>query len=105
MKPLKPSLREKRRYILFSIIGNKNFSQIKNEIIKTIKKFMGDFYFGIANIKIIDYGDKYFILRVNRKFVNFLRSSIIFVKDCAIRSVSCSGTIKKIKKVMKDGYL
>lgn len=93
MKPLKPSHREKKRYLL---IKGKNAD--KKNIEETILEFIG--VLGYAEtcpqfIKIKDNKDNKIILSVNRKSVDKIRASFLMSqKDLEI--VRVSGTIKKL---------
>lgn len=120
---LLPSLKQKKRYVVFEIISEKNFSfeEIKQEVDKALLAFLGEL--GVAkaspmlikeksqNNKSADMNDvsnnkfnnkfnNTFIIKVNHKYTDELKSALILIKrikntPIIIRSVITSGTIKK----------
>lgn len=111
MKPLKPSLKEKKRYVVFEIISEKEISQDK--IIEAVNRvcldFMGILNFGKAGVLILRNqlnGNKGMI-KVNNKFVDHLKASLMLLTEIDkskvnVRVIGVSGIIKKAKeKFMK----
>lgn len=91
MKPLKPSHREKKRYLL---IKGKDAS-IK-VIEETILEFVGVLGYASASPQIIKSAEGKVILAVNRNAVDKIRASFLMSqKDLEI--VRVSGTLKKLK--------
>ncbi len=108
MKLLKPSLREKKRYVLFQIRGS-SWEESRNEILAKIKSFAGDFLFGISGIMVVENLSKgsFFVLKVNRKYINLLKASIIFINEAnnqkvQIVSLLVSGSLLKIKRRIQE---
>ncbi|HDP73824.1 MAG TPA: hypothetical protein ENN46_02600 [Candidatus Woesearchaeota archaeon] len=108
MKILKPSMREKSRYVLFELRGG-TWDKCKVRIIDRIREFMGISFFSLAGVKPVDNLSKenFFVLRVNRKHLNMLKSSAIFINDCKdspifIRSIIASGTLLKIRQKLRE---
>ncbi len=102
MKSLKPSAREKTRYLLFEI-SVKNKERAKKLIKDAIYDFIGNLGYSKANPKIMDMkldtknGKIRGILTVNRKQVNNIRAALcIAKKQILIKRVS--GSIKTIRK-------
>ncbi len=106
IKPVIPSLREKKRYLAFEIIsGNKlSINDVKEAIINAVSRFLGEFGSSKAGIIFLD--DKYNektqrgIIKVNRKQVDNLKSALILIKkikneDIIFRSIGVSGILKK----------
>lgn len=91
MKPLKPSHREKKRYLLI-----KGKDADKKIIEETILEFIGVLGYAEACPQFIKSEDKdKIILAVNRKSVDKIRASFVMSqKDLEI--VRVSGTIKKL---------
>ncbi len=111
IKPILPSLREKKRYLVYEVIGNKNFTV--NEIEKTIKNSyltsFGEIETGKAGLiflnKKFDKEKQRGIIKVSNKCLENLRYSLALVKKIKnskviIRSVGCSGIINKTKKYL-----
>ncbi|MBT3463868.1 hypothetical protein HOD20_01170 [archaeon] len=100
LKPLLPVLKEKKRYVVFSIISkkNENIDQIFTLIEKNYKKLFGEF--GLADAGLMYLKNKSLnnkgIIRINRKCVDKLKTSFTllnedFIVDCA----GISGILKK----------
>jgi len=91
MKPLKPSHREKKRYLLV-----KGRDADKKNIEETILEFIGVLGFAEASPQIMKSSGEEVILAVNRGAVDKIRASFLMSeKDLEI--VRVSGTIKKLK--------
>jgi len=106
MKPLLPSLREKKRYVVFKIIGNKiNKKALKKEIYNNLLNFLGELGVSRANIKIIDncLEENKGIIKVNVKYLNDLKMALGLIKKLDNKKVivdviGVSGIIKKAKQ-------
>ena len=96
MKPLLPSLREKKRYLVFEIISKKDldFSKVSKAITDTTIKFLGGLTYAKAGISILK--DKFKnnkgIIKVTNPYVDHVKSSLCLVKsidneDVIIKSV------------------
>ncbi len=105
MKPL-PSMKEKKRYLTIQVFSKKVFSvkEIRLELEKSFQNFFGILSLSKASIMIFD--EKFnkknqtIIIKVSSKYINELKSSLILIKringePVAIKSLTCSGTIKK----------
>ena len=90
MKSLKPSHREKKRYILI-----KGKDADKKNIEETILEFIGILGFAEACPKFIKVEDK-IILAVNRKTVDKIRTSFL-MSEKDLKIIRVSGTIKKLE--------
>ena len=106
MKAFMPSLREKKRYLAFEIISQKNIDDDK--AMKTIMthsgKYLGELGMAKAGIQILH--DKYDskkqrgLIRVNHLSLNPLRTALAFIRTidgipAIVRSVGASGILKK----------
>jgi len=95
MKPLKPSMREKKRYLL---IEGKN---IKQEIDQAILDLGG--ILGLAKVspQIIMSNQETAIICINRQGLDLIRASLVLrSNNYEIKRVS--GSIKKIKEFLKQ---
>ena len=105
-KPLMPSLREKKRYLVYEAISKTKFDavEINNAIFNNAKEFLGNL--GMAKAGILMLNDKWNkeiqkgILRVNNKHLDEIRASLVFLKDvngkeALVRSIGASGILKK----------
>jgi RNase P/RNase MRP subunit POP5 len=93
MKPLKPSHKEKKRYILI-----KGKDANKKTIEEVILEFIGVLGFAESSPKFIKDSNKEvrIILSVNRNSVDKIRASFLMSKK-DLEIVRVSGTIKKLR--------
>ncbi|MBI2124982.1 hypothetical protein HYV87_00040 [Candidatus Woesearchaeota archaeon] len=104
---LLPSLRQKKRYVLFEITAEKSFSlaEVQEAIESSLLRFLGEL--GVAKAGSLFIKEKWnaqkqrFVVKVNHTFVDELKSAVILNKKIKntpvlIRSVITSGTLKKI---------
>ncbi len=103
-KLLKPSLREKKRYLVYeTICENKIESEdVKEEIIKKFSELFGSLTYSKANIEFIQSEGNKGIIKVNNKYLDNLRASFCFVRkinkeDAIVRSSGVSGMINKAR--------
>ena len=95
MKPLKPSHREKKRYLLI-----KGKDAKKEKIDETILEFIGILGHAEASPVIINQGKNQVILAVNTKSLNRIRAGFLLSgKDLSI--IKVSGTLKKLHLLVK----
>ena len=111
IKPLLPTLKEKKRYLAFEVISDEklNFNQIQKQIIYKTKELIGNLGAAKAGINILketwNSKKQKGIIRVNNKYVHQLKSSFLFInkidgKNAIIKSIGLSGVIKKTKKLI-----
>jgi RNase P/RNase MRP subunit POP5 len=90
MKPLKPSMREKKRYLL---VKGKN---LKTNIEKSILDFIGVLGMSKAGLVWIKSGKGSAIISVNRKSVDHVRASFaVWPEKISVERVS--GTLKGLR--------
>ncbi|MFA5992113.1 MAG: Rpp14/Pop5 family protein [Candidatus Pacearchaeota archaeon] len=93
LKPLKPSMKENKRYLLLK----GNFT--KKDVEEAILKFIG--VLGYAKAAPVWITNN--ILAVNREYVNQVRGSFILVNSGkSIEVVRVSGTLKKLREKTKS---
>lgn len=104
----KPSLREKKRYIVFEIISQARFSfeEVTNALIKSCLYYVGKFGLEKAKIYVIKnlfLPDKNRgIFRITNKSVNDFRTILPLIdkingKKAGIKIIGISGILKKAK--------
>ena len=110
MKTILPSLKEKKRYLVFEILAIdkiKDFKNIKNEIFSGIQSFLGQLDYGKSGVMFLK--DLWFkekqkgILSVNSKYVDKVKMGLILIKklegkDVILNIISVSGILNKAKK-------
>ncbi|MBI2004064.1 hypothetical protein HYS72_01225 [Candidatus Pacearchaeota archaeon] len=90
MKPLKPSMRERKRYLL---VSGKN---LKENIPKAIKDFIGVLGMSKTSLSFIKSENDYVIISVNREMLDSVRASLcVWPEKMSVKKVS--GTIKGLK--------
>ena len=109
IKPILPSLREKKRYLIYEIIGKSKFQaeEIEKSIKSSYLSAFGEIETGKAGLIFLN---KQFnkekqrgIIKVSNKCLENLRYSLSLVKKiknskAIIQSVGCSGIINKTRK-------
>ena len=91
MKPLKPSMRENKRYLL---VKGKN---LRENIEKAIMEFVGIKGLSEAGLSFIKSDANSAIICVNRKAVDLVRASlVVFPEKMIVEKVS--GTLKGLEK-------
>jgi len=115
IKPILPSLKEKKRYLVFEIISKskiKAFSAVSKAIFASSLAFAGDF--GVAEMGLQVLPEKFDadkqkgILRVSADMVDELKASLALVEDidgesCIIDTVGVSGILNKAEKNFMAG--
>ena len=110
IKPLLPSLREKKRYLAFEVISRYRFNDavhVSKAILDAANGFLGRS--GMAKAGILTINDKWNedmqrgIMRVNNKHLDELKASLIFVKniegkEAIVKSVGASGILRKAQQ-------
>jgi len=91
MKPLKPSHREKKRYLLI-----KGKDANKKKIEETILEFIGVLGFAEASPQVLKENKTSLILVINRKSLDKVRASFVMSKN-DLQIVKVSGAVGKLK--------
>jgi len=98
-KPILPTLKEKKRYLLFRL-SKDDFAQVK----KTIIEYLGlenSAKAGLMHLKEFDFTKNknyFFVLKSNPKFISNINAAIVFNKyDFDVDIVKVFGNVKKLK--------
>jgi len=105
---LKPTLREKRHYLVLYIETSRemNNNQLKDLVKNAILEFIGTLGYAKAGPLFIETGNMkkgyYIILSVLTKYVDHAKSACALIneKGMSIRCVGVSGTIKKVRRFL-----
>jgi len=104
---LKPSMREKWRYVSFSLELSENISasEAKEGIEKGIIRFLGELGASIAKPKVLEYDaqKREGIVRCETAGVGEVRAALALInnlagKRCAVRTLKTSGTILSLRE-------
>ena len=103
MKPLLPTLKEKKRYLVFEVVSKKPVKLNKVELMNKIHDFLGILSSSKAGIQLIKTKGNRGILRVSHKYVDHLKSALLFIKDLSdqdviLNTVTVSGILKKVEQ-------
>ncbi len=112
-KALLPSLREKKRYVVFEVLGNKtlNISEVKDVIINAYRFLFGEIGLAKAGVDFVEYKEGKGILKVSNKYLDNIKASFCFVRKVnkegiLLRSLGVSGILNKARlKFMSGGGL
>jgi len=109
-KALLPSLREKKRYLVFEVMSEGSFSykELKDAIVSCFKELFGIDGLAKAGLEFVVYEDNKGIIRVTTKGLDNLKASFCFVRkinkyDVFLRSLGVSGILKKAKSKFMFG--
>ncbi|WP_457612244.1 Rpp14/Pop5 family protein [Methanocaldococcus sp.] len=104
LKPLPPTLREKKRYIAIKILydGEIKEGELINLIREASLNFYGCWGTSKANPWLVYFNYPYAIIRCQRDNVDFVRSSLILIREFKDKPINIiclgvSGTIRKAK--------
>ncbi len=115
MKRILPSLRQKKRYLVFEIVSNKkisNFEPVSKAIWQKILAFLGELGASKAGIWILK--EKFNpsmqrgIIKVNHLYLAHLKSVLLMVdkignQKAILKSVGVSGILKKAENKYLSG--
>ncbi len=103
-KALLPSLREKKRYLVYEVVSEANFGykDIKDSIVSALKELFGLDGLARAGLDFVEYNQNKGIIRVSTKGLDMLRASFCFVRkvnkdEIILRSLGVSGMLKKAR--------
>ena len=112
IKPLLPSLKEKKRYLAFKLVSDNeisDFKKVNESVIASAMDFMGKLNFSKAGIQLIEdcYKKNKGIIKLNPKYVDELKSGLLFLtkinnQDVIFQTTGLSGILKKAKASYLD---
>ncbi|MEK6937004.1 MAG: Rpp14/Pop5 family protein [Nanoarchaeota archaeon] len=100
IKILLPSLRERKRYIEYRVIGG--FVE-KEFLYSMIKRFIGELGMGKAGARILNHNGNKGIIRVNNKHVDEVKMALALInnyndKEIKVECTKVSGVLRKLKE-------
>ena len=107
IKPLKPALREKKRYVVYKVEAAQalDMHTAQEDIITQLQAYLGVFQSASAGIMPIKYNKQkqQGILRVNHTAVDLVKSCFVMItkinnKQASVRTLGVSGILKKAKE-------
>ena len=109
LKPVLPSLREKKRYLVFQILGRRidDSRAASDAIIGSCNGLIGSLGMARAGIMMLHntYDKGMGVIKVNPAYVNELRASIALtaIEGAVVWSIGLSGILKKAQKKFMAG--
>ncbi len=105
LKPILPSLREKKRYIAFRVESDDavTLKEARTAIEQSLQNFIGSYGIAQAGPQFLkDWKEQTGILRVNTKYVKHAQASFALIKTinnqkAVVSSMAVSGAISKIR--------
>ena len=105
MKPILPSLREKKRYIAYEVLAEKALRReaITGAINQGLLRFLGELGCAKAGILFIENKENKGMLKVNNQMVDQIKAGLSLIKDIngekvIIKTTKVSGTLAKLRK-------
>jgi ribonuclease P/MRP protein subunit POP5 len=106
-KPLLPTLKERKRYLVYEAITKAPITQAKtHSLIKaSLKDLTGTLGLSKAGLIFLkDWNKQRGIVRINNKELDHLKSSLVQIreKNILFRSIGVSGMLKQARRKMED---
>jgi len=101
LKTLLPTLKEKKRYLVFEVIGKKSLTDSDiNEIRREIELFLGVDQAADAGLQFTKTEGNKLMLRVSPKYIDKTKVALLLVnklndKEVIIKTIGASGIVKK----------
>ena len=105
---LKPSLREKKRYVVVKVISDSNkkfnYKDIKESFDKALQDFFGILMLSKASPMLLkekfNKENQTLVIKISNKYVKELKAALTLIKKInnekvIVKSLICSGTLKK----------
>lgn len=106
MKTLLPTLKERNRYIIYEVNDKFAFKDVKEEINKSILRFLGELEIAKSSLLILDdWKNNRGILKVNHKYVDKVKVALMLIKyinrkNVIFQTIKVSGTLKKARSFL-----
>lgn len=104
LKPILPSLKEKKRYLSFEILSNSTIpaNEVEKAVYDSTLNFLGTFEAGKASLMFLNdkYSNNNGVVKTNHKYTDKVRTALALIskidnKEVIVRTRVVSGTLKK----------
>jgi len=110
IKPLLPTLKERKRYILFKIYTDSEIEKEKVSrcVAKACLQFLGELNMAKSGIQFLpetlNKTEKTGIIRTNNKYLDQVKAALTLIKDIegkktSFSTIKVSGSLDKLKKI------
>lgn len=106
---MRPTLIQKRRYIIFNVSKRIEDKTMINEIEKTVLKFSGQYGSAKAGCQLVDFNGNWGILRADLDQVDAVKTAMLYIEEIQGKKVNfkfpyVAGTIKSAREfIIKKG--
>ncbi|MBI4447570.1 ribonuclease P protein component 2 [Candidatus Woesearchaeota archaeon] len=110
MKPIPPTLREKKRYVAFEIATDVEMQEkmIKKAVNEAVIRFVGELGMAKAGLRFIEVKKNKALVMVNHKELDNVKAALTLIKEidnhnALIKTLGVSGILKKAKNKFMGG--
>ncbi|MBS3095750.1 hypothetical protein J4231_03655 [Candidatus Woesearchaeota archaeon] len=108
IKPIMPSLKEKKRYVSYRIISDKQMNEniVNNGVKSYVMKFLGELSYARAGIIFLGQNENSGIIRTSHNYVDEVKSALALIESIDnnpvnVFSTNVSGALNKAKSKME----
>ena len=106
MANLMPTLREKKRYLVFEVIGNASCSDAVSAVKNSFSSLFGSLEAANADVSSVKSSGNKCMIRTGRKYVDKVKAALAIVKKVddskvILRSIGVSGSVKNASIFVK----
>ena len=108
MKPLMPTLRERKRYLAFEVLAKKecSWNAIKQAVRAALQKYVGIDGAAKAGVLFVKNNKNKAVLRVAHTSLNTVRAAFVFITEIEkqkviVKSIGASGMLHKAVKYIE----
>ena len=100
---IEPSLREKKRYIVFETMKEQTYDKIKSKLYKESLAFLGEKGTGELGLIFLPehWSGQRGVVRVNHQKVNEFKVILGLIKNLKAKTIKTTGSLKKAKSYMR----
>ncbi len=105
MKPILPTLKEKKRYIVYEAISEKKISEkgLEKDVSDNVLKFLGELGIAKAGFMLVETKENKGIVKTNVKYQDEVKMALSLIKNIGkekttINVIGASGILNKARK-------
>ena len=104
MKPILPTLKEKKRYIVYEVVSDAKVSEkaLEKEIMDNVSKFLGELGIAKSGFMLVETKENKGIVKTNVKYQDEVKMALSLIKNigkekAVINVIGVSGILKKAR--------